>query len=64
LWIVVSGALTGKQCFDCLELALRINPTNKGTFQLMKKANPKRAYIVAGELKLFDFSLTPNNRSR
>jgi hypothetical protein len=59
LWIVMSGVLEGKQRFECLERALRINPQNESTFRLMKIVNHKRAYKVARELKLFDYSLKP-----
>ena len=60
LWLCMSGVVEGKQRFDCLERALRINPQNERTFRLMKMVNHKRAYKVARQMKLFDYSV--NNK--
>jgi hypothetical protein len=54
LWLCMAGALEGKQRFECLERALRINPQNEKTFRLMKMVNLKRAYKVARRMNLFD----------
>lgn len=54
LWLIMAGALEGRQRFDCLERALRINPKNERTFGLMKTVNLKRAYRVARRMGLFE----------